>query len=401
MTEFVCPFCFNKADFNAIWFQCSNATCTQQDAVRAEFEKNAPLVPGETIGRFPRVFMVHGIHPFLRVFGVQNPREAKCPRCSYRTSTRACPNCHSPFPHGVDELSNMVIAIIGAKETGKTHYIAVLIHRIYELYDRFGWTLMAFDDDTMKRYDEQFRKPLYDLRATIKETQSAKANISVRKPLLYSLGISKGRSMKTVTLAFFDTAGEDMDDERTLRSVAPYIYNAAGIILLLDPLQQRRLREQLPPDEIESLASELIKTDANTSVGNIINKTVNLIRSQRNQSLSQKIDIPLAVAFSKTDEFREVLGRDAPIFRRSQHKGYFNKAEHEEIDGFVRNWVGHFDRQFIQGTQHFSDSAFFGVSSLGARPTDDNNHLLFEPRPERVEDPFLWLLWKNNFIGGR
>lgn len=399
MSQYVCPFCFNKADSDDVRFQCSNPGCTMRDRVRAEFEKNAPLLPGENIERFPTVFKARPTGLFSRLFGAHGPREAKCPQCDSRTSIRACPICHSPFPHGVDELSNMVIAIIGAKETGKSHYIAVLIHRIYELYDQFGWTLMAFDDETMKRYDEQFRKKLYVEKTVIPITQKARGNTDVRKPLLYSLSLSRGRSLKSITLAFFDTAGEDMNDETEMRRYTPYIYNAAGIILLLDPLQQRGLREQLAREKIESLPDN-IKTDANTSVGNIINKTVNLIVTKRQLSRSKRIGIPLAVAFSKMDEFRDVLGKEAPIFQPTRHKGYFDKAEFGEIDGFVRNWVGHFDRQFIQGTQYFSDSAFFGVSALGARP-DQNDHLAFEPRPERVEDPFLWLLWKNHFISGR
>ncbi|GHT44651.1 hypothetical protein FACS189454_02670 [Planctomycetales bacterium] len=316
---------------------------------------------------------------------------------------RVCPQCHSLFPHGVDELSNLVIAIIGAKETGKSHYIAVLIRRIYELYQSFGWTLMALDDETMKRYKNDFYQPLYDRKQVIPPTQKAAAKNNVRNPLLYSLSITRGRVFKTVTLAFFDTAGEDMDDELEMRRYTPYIYNAAGIILLLDPLQQKGLREKLPTQRRETL-SRTLQNDENTGAGYIINKTVNLITTKKELSRSKKIDIPLAVAFSKMDEFREVLGDDAPIYRPSKHQGYFNRTEFNEIDGFVRGWVGEFDPQFVGGTQYFNEAAFFGVSALGARPEQaGNNQLLpFVPRPMRVEDPFLWLLWKNKeFIKGK
>lgn len=397
MSLFVCPYCFNQTDSNVLWFQCANPNCVQRDPVRTRFELGyAP--EGKVEARlFPTVFRKSATNILLRACGVRNPHKVSCPRCGETTSIRVCPHCHSPFPHGIDSLSNVVIAIIGAKETGKSHYIAVLIDRIYEMHDQFDWALMAFDDETMRRYEEEFRKPLYDRKTTLQITPKAAQNADVRKPLLYTLGLSEGRRNKTITLAFFDTAGEDMNDEMELRRYAPYIYNAAGIILLLDPLQQPSLRNQLPPERVHTLPQS-IRSDANTSAAKIINRTVNLIHTKRDIPRNKKISIPLAVAFSKTDEFHDVLGRDAPIYRPSRHDGHFNTREFEDIDAFIRNWVGHFDPQFFQGTACFADTGFFGVSALGAPPNE--TQLSFKPRPERVEDPFLWLLWKNKFIRG-
>ena len=44
-------------------------------------------------------------------------------------------------------------------------------------------------------------------------------------------------------------------------------------------------------------------------------------------------------------------------------------------------------------------AAFFGVSALGCNP-QATQRLDFAPRPARVEDPFLWILWKNKLIQG-
>jgi hypothetical protein len=331
--------------------------------------------------------------------GVRNPVEARCPGCFIATTTRACPHCHSAFPHGLDGLSNIVIAIIGAKETGKSHYIAVLIQQIYNLYNLFDWSLMAMDDETMRLYNDRFYRPLYMNRETIRVTMTAKSDLDVRKPLLYSLSSVSGKRLKTVTLAFFDTAGEDMDDEVAMRTINPYIYNASGIILLLDPLQIKNLREQVDAS-LDSRTNVNMPGLANTSVGDIINKTSNLIYTKRRISHTRTIPIPLAVVFSKIDMLKPVLGDDAPIYQPSRHRGFFNIREFENNDAFVRNWVGEFDRRFIQGTRYYRETAFFGASALGGNPTTAGD-LPFEPRPIRVEDPFLWLLWKNGFIVGR
>ena len=397
MSKFICPYCFEEIDSGELCFQCSNSGCVRPDKRYTEHQRGRYLLPDETPVTRETVFTTAGPNALLRMFGVRNPSVSICPECNVETSTRACPNCHSTFPHGIDNLSNMVIAIIGAKETGKSHYIAVLIQQIYNLYNLFDWSLMAMDDETMRLYNDRFHKPLYTNRKTIHVTTTAKSNQDVRKPLLYSLSIVSGKRLKTVTLAFFDTAGEDMDDEIAMRTINPYIYNASGIILLLDPLQIRNIRGRVNQslDDHENMPSL-----ANTAVGDIINKTSNLIYTKRGISHSRPIPIPLAVVFSKVDMLRPVLGDDAPIYQPSRHRGYFNIREFENNDAFVRNWVGEFDRQFIQGMLRYREHAFFGASALGGNPTTAGD-LPFEPRPVRVEDPFLWLLWKNGFISGK
>jgi len=398
MSKLICPYCFEETDSNEIWFQCSNSACfkAQLDGGRPrEYLPQAQVFPT----RRPNILQ--------RMFGAGNPTEGRCPGCSTTTSTRVCPHCHNAFPHGLDHLSNIVIAIIGAKETGKSHYIAVLIRQIYNLYNLFDWSLMAMDDETMRLYNDRFHKPLYANRKTIRVTMTAKSDLDVRKPLLYSLSKTSGRRLKTVTLAFFDTAGEDMDDEVAMRAINPYIYNASGIILLLDPLQIPELRGvHLPVGETG--ANVNMPGLANTSAGDIINKTSNLIYTKRRRvagrtapiSPTRTIPIPLAVVFSKIDMLQSVLGDDAPIYQPSRHRGFFNIREFENNDAFIRNWVGEFDRRFIQGTRHYRETAFFGASALGGNPSAAGD-LPFEPRPIRVEDPFLWLLWKNGFIPGR
>ena len=390
MSKFICPYCFEEMDSNEIWFQCSNSACFKGFLDNTQPREYLPQ---------PNVFESWSPNRLQRMFGVRNPVESWCPKCSAMTSTRACPHCSSSFPHGIDGLSNIVIAIIGAKETGKSHYIAVLIQQIYNLYNQFDWSLMAMDDETMRLYNDRFHKPLYTNRETIKPTQTAKANQDVRKPLLYSLSKTTGRRMKTVTLAFFDTAGEDMNDEIAMRTINPYIYNASGIILLLDPLQITKIRDRVDASLNAQAKVNLPSTD-NTSVGDIINKTTNLIYTKRRLSPSKTIHIPLAVVFSKIDMLKTVLGEDAPIYQPSRHSGYFNVREYENNDTFVRSWVGEFDSRFIQAMRHYRHTAFFGASALGGNPTVSGD-LRFEPRPIRVEDPFLWLLWKNGFIQGR
>jgi len=407
MATYICPYCFQRANTDIIRFQCANVRCTWQDRIRAEYVKDRPLSPGETPELSRTVFDVSGPGAVGRLFGMKAPRDARCPSCQQRSSTRSCPNCHSPFPHGVDDLSNMVIAIIGSKETGKSNYIAVLIQRIYELYGLFQWTLLAMDDATMKLYNSVFYSPLYEKGMAVHVTASARADDAVvRRPLLYSLSLTQGHRLKTITLAFFDTAGEDLSDKAefdhdvidSMEKINRYIYNAAGIILLVDPLRIPQIREKV---KLSGVSDQTMSTEANTAAGNIIGRTAQLIFRHRT-SRSNKIDIPLAVVFSKIDLLKKnILGTDAAIYQQSRHKGIFSLTDFQNNNDCIRDWIAEYDKQFIQSTPVFKESAFFGVSALGQNPDESKKLPHNKPDPIRVEDPFLWLLWKNGVIQGR
>ncbi len=127
-----------------------------------------------------------------------------------------------------------------------------------------------------------------------------------------------------------------------------------------------------------------------------MNRAGRLIRNVTGRSPK----IPVAVTFSKVDEIRSVLDDGSPLHRSSEHAGYYDETDgedvHENLRGHLRKWTadsfentmkGHFDQTF----------RYFGLSALGSSP-DASGRLLRGVAPFRVEDPFLWLLSKSGFI---
>ena len=159
----------------------------------------------------------------------------------------------------------------------------------------FNCNPQPVNDGTAKKYREDFYNPVFRRRETIQGTRSARADFSVRQPLVYTLSFM-GRGMfgrkkisQVVTISFFDTAGEDLNSEDTILTENKYIFHSSGIIFLLDPLQLPVVRTRLP-DGI-GLPAE------NTELEDIISRTARLIRTARNLKQDQLIDIPVAVAF--------------------------------------------------------------------------------------------------------
>ena len=299
------------------------------------------------------------------------------------------------IPSSVENLSDLSIAIIGAKESGKSHFVALLIHRIKEMFAEFKWNLIPLNETTIDRYNREFHRPLFVDKQTINTTASARGGGAT--PLLYSLRLENGFFSKRIMLVFFDAAGEDLENAANLKFINKYIYNASGVICLLDPLQLETVRENLLANN--HTRDELPQRNAET--GTIIGRVVRLIHDNRELG-NRKIDVPLAIAFSKMDFVRDAGDNAKAVFealyQESRHKGSFCQAEFDNIDGLMRSWVAEVDdsAEILQDSTEFQKTGFFGFSALGCNPT--NQKLQRRPQPFRVEDPFLWILSLNGLI---
>lgn len=380
--HYICPFCFTKHSLKEIGFICKNDKLNKAGEICLN-AKTQKFIPYES--------EVNKV-----------PKSMSCDECGEEVVTKVCPTCHAELPYTIGEYEDLIFAVIGAKEAGKSHYIAVLIDKIMnEIGIAFDCSLQPIDDATIQRYRNDFYYPIFRKNEVIKVTRSAKADASVSKPLIYTLSFKedskiaklfKGKSIKNVvTIAFFDTAGEDLNSEDTMKTVNKYIYNSSGIIFLLDPLQLPVVRESLPKDTV--------LPQQNAEIEDIFSRTANLIRKANGISMNKEIKIPVAVAFSKIDAVEELVGKSCCINYPSKHVeiGKFDIADFEDVnntmESLVKQWGGtNFSNQL---SANFKDYAYFGLTALGCNPESNKINKL---RPHRVEDPFLWLLWKHKLI---
>lgn len=370
-----CPLCFESIKISDIGFKC-----------------DAPSCHGTT-----EIFRSKSEIPLLEKMGLLPAPRQILHTCNNMATLRICPKCKQEIPTEIDGLSDLSIAIIGAKETGKSHYVAMLIHRIKQMASEFSWNLTALTEDTIYRYKEEFYRPLFMRHETIKITQPIRG-VGQACPLIYSLRLKRGLFSKRIMLVFFDAAGENLEQTDSLWYINRYICNASGIICLLDPLQLRRVREG-----ILRKYNENVLPAQNTETGIIINRVERLIR-KNTQIGGKRIKIPLAIAFSKMDFVKDSSENAAEISKRifdeTRHRGAFNESEFTEIDGLMRSWIEDVDdtADIIASSENFSQSGFFGFSALGCNPKGNNERLDRDPRSFRVEDPFLWILKKYGLI---
>ena len=328
-------------------------------------------------------------------------KEGKCPNCKSMTNLRQCQECNFELPYTFGSYQDETFSVIGLKESGKSHFIAMLV-KIFgsRISEQFHVSMEVVHDDISAKFRNMYAGNL-DRGITINETKKAEENDEIRKPLIYKLlfrkkGLLGGKKLNVVTMSLFDNAGEDLFKEETMQKVNKCVFNSTGIIMIIDPLQLPPVREELKVRGI-SLPQE----HANSAKGGtkeILTRVAKLIREQNNLSQNQFIEIPLAVAFSKSDALKDIIGEgNSMMFQESSHEEVLNKEEilgiSNEIESFISSWD---DTGIItQIKNNFKNYCFFGFSALGSNP---EHNIIKAFRPMRVEDPFLWLLYKRNLI---
>lgn len=396
----ICPFCFERINLYQVDFRCANIPeqCPpENDALLAQFL-------GVGSQKMNKVVKIPSPSTKIEKMWLPAPLEATCQVCHQKTTIRLCPNCHSELPSTVGEFEDIIFTIIGTKNAGKSHYLSVLITQIqHEISPHFDCTLHPLNDETVQRYLNDFYSPVFGNQKIIQVNGSEPAiNSRRRLPLTYTLSFNqKGKVRDVITLVFFDTAGEELDYEDTNRIENKAIYQSSGLILLLDSLQLPAVRKQLPPHTILPSAQLLEKAVSGMrdefEKHHLLERVALLIRQAHQKMSNYLIKSPIAIALSKMDVLSPLLDNNSIINSPSQHPGYFDIDVFNQVNSEIKYQVRDWAEDLIDVVEHnFQHYAFFGITALGCNPVMSQK--IDSLKPRRVEEPFLWLLWKHHII---
>lgn len=387
LQKITCPFCFESFTAQAILFRCLNPACSGRtpDNVYA----SARGVPALQMG--------HVVKGKKSSLGFGLARSIDCDLCKKEARTRLCPGCHFELSHDVGMVDQKIIAIIGGRATGKSHYIASLITRLQHVVGpNFHFAVSMLGDSTRERWNRDFYVPLFEKKHILEATQRASMDTTVKNPLMFRLTFGVGNHIRALNISFFDTAGEDMSRLQVdaLSVEARYICKADGLIVLLDPLQIESIRQQLPTDIQKPQADLMARPEF------IVGRLHELLESFHHLAGSKKIPVPIAFTFSKVDTLRNLVAPDSTLLRHSEHYGMLDQADVQsvstEIGNYVQAWIN--PGFYNEIDYKFANYRFFGISSLGNQP-EASGRVNIEPL--RVEDPFLWILQQFKLIKGK
>lgn len=303
-----------------------------------------------------------------------------------RLTRKLCPSCKEDLPFTAGSQASLVIGLIGARFSGKSHYIAALVRQLQtQVGGDLDLALIPATQKTVERYESEFAKPLFERKIVLEMTAAAPP------PLIYDLTLSGAQwneqGSRTVTLALYDTAGENFDSHDIVRQMVKYLGVASGILLLVDPLQWPAVRQALP----SSMALPDLDQTADPNV--ILDRILPEVEHGKVVEGGGPLSIPAAVVVTKCDVIRAAglveENRLWCVDRR--HVRYFDTEAHDDMSGMMAEYMQRWSPSvYNKVRQKFSRYAFFGVSATGCSSDSTGRYRFVSPW--RVEDPLLWIL---------
>lgn len=391
-STFICPFCFEEHHIQDVQFRCTNKRCVDVPDVEMTRYENGNIdnpKPGK---------------PTFK--GVIGSKSAKCPDCGSVSYAIVCPSCHNKLPESTLLGKDMIISVVGSRDTGKSHFVGVIINELIERISvKFDGAMEGFDD-TMTRYKAGAYQKLYMDMQKLDLTKSSVqyVNNGAYRPLIFTLKLRHKSFFReridSFTLVFFDTAGEDLNDEDTMSTVNKYICKSSGIIFLLDPMQISSVRNQLDENTVSRASSVDWKQAARSD--DIMSRVSKLIRNDKNMKAEQKINIPVAAVFSKFDAIASLIPDGSTVLETSPHCSgkKFNMSDWHNVDNEIKSLLIEWGAESFmsQLDLNYTNYSYFAVSSLGMDNNPKENKKIDRPRPHRIEDPLLWILKENGVI---
>lgn len=154
-----------------------------------------------------------------------------------------------PLPDGWQDSGTITCAMAGARASGKSLYIAVVVKLLKQLAIANNGIFSPADEFTRRTYTEKYEKPLFEQMGLLQSTPSVgSADAHQRRPLIFDLGVhDRDGTMQKIFVVFRDVAGEDLKEENfeARKADLEFFRFADLIIFLFDPMRVDRIRQLL------------------------------------------------------------------------------------------------------------------------------------------------------------
>lgn len=384
MSSIACPYCFKRFSRGEVLFRCSNKRA------------HSPELDEELTAHWKSPHMelpaVKQSSMLARLFD-RVPKSAKC-SCGAEAFNVMCPHCHNLLPRELVDSRSMVISIVGARSSGKTNYITVLLKEFMDNCDylgQLGISRSPFGDREENRTEYRYEHDFYDFiyRQGRVQGQTQINDPRSRVPLIYRVS-QKGKD--PIYLVFYDTAGENFMDQNLLEENVEYLSISDATIFLLDTFNVPFVNTLLRDSE------KLTEPRTPMQFYEIFNKVREYYKSRTDDAHFKK---PMAFVFTKIDAIlrnRELFAEKSPANMSLEQNSAFlggggvDLDDLESVHDGMKSVLGADAwrcSNFLNQAAEYSNHHFFGISALGSTPVKNEIRNL---RPYRVLDPLVWCM---------
>lgn len=386
MSKLICPYCFEKLDESKIEYRCYNIKTTHTN--KGEDKQDHFAFKKEDVGYSNGMYI--------------------CPDCGVGV-VRYCPDCSNRLPD-IGSKKLLPIAMCGVRGSGKTHYVASVIGKIYSTCSDHNISVRPNSENDLKNYNELKKDFEHSEDHVIESTQLKDVPSIIFRYESKKKGFLGSVKKVDFVISFVDAAGEIFENENKLMANGAYIANSSMIILVLDPTNMKGVRDTLKRENIR-FAGDNVDVDFNNSNENVLSRIINICKNRLKLSDSQIINIPIMIGFSKWDYIQQSSLIKKEFFSLegnsviSNGKSLFSETAFNNnsriIEAFINQFEG--EKNFINMlNDNFQDVHYFAFSAYGSE-TYINEQGYEEAPPisfktaKHVEDPFFWLLNKKIF----
>lgn len=311
------------------------------------------------------------------------------------SNIRICPCCHNRLPFEFGKYPVKFIAVVGITSSGKTVYLSQMLKKIREFLLKVDMTVAGIGaevDEFVKKHTIQKGKELPIGNAT---------NV-LTKPI--PVNVKNNRTGERTTLVFYDIAGENCVDPDQMKQYGPFIRNADGILMVIDPKQFSDLL-YLSEEEEEEL-------DLAYQPDQVAQAMYQAFAAA--DYYGGECNVPLAIAVSKSDLLRscQYVSQNSNIFQDIEYGDYtecgFPYDDWMNIDAEVRmllkqrtekgRLLDNFLSQFFPRHSYFAFSALNGAPTVSQTDGIKRYQMDVVPKTVRIEEPLYWLLFEMGMI---
>ncbi|MCK7642255.1 hypothetical protein JIM95_006590 [Corynebacterium sp. CCM 8835] len=330
-----------------------------------------------------------------------------------------------PLPDGWAGSGTLTFAMAGARASGKSLYIAVVVKLLEQLVENNGFVFEPADDPTREIYREQFEEPLFEQMGLPAPTSTGENEGAYQnQPLIFRIGThlrtdaNGQRVHQPIHVVIRDVAGEDFAQDHfpNMRERMRFFRFADEIIFMFDPVRVPEINNLLE-GSIPSLPK--LDTHDTEDPATVLSNLLSLIEPE---------DDPLiALMLAKFDTMQEL----AKVDQVDMYYGAEDKVNWQRV---MNNFGAGFRRESGDVTQPYSlpngellhhevlsllrcldAMAFlnrlnepgrrlryrcFAVSALGTPPETGSSVSRSGIAPFRCLDPFRYVLAQWGLLNG-
>ncbi|GAB3078770.1 hypothetical protein [Corynebacterium aquatimens] len=258
----------------------------------------------------------------------------KCPYTFRPMDPEATQSPYLPdkeLPRGWQNSGTFTVSMAGARASGKSVYLAVLIRLMEQFTIKYGGVWEAANPQTQEIYDRHFGSLFEEKGRALESTRRMSDQATyTTEPLIFSMGrllIDGVRTPQPYFMVFRDVAGEDLEDTNVydVQDDLAFMGISDLIVFLFDPLADQDISQALQGMAGMNAGQAL----SSTPPGVVLSNVLRIIGPHRP---------PIALTLSKFDVLQRLRDTDGAVRNMDKIMRNQGAAFNREGCGAARPW---------------------------------------------------------------